>query len=303
MKARARQTSVPAQSARAFTLIELLVVIAIIAILAALLLPALSRTKEQARRIQCLSNERQVTLTYKMRLDDYAGGHFGTPAMKAWVLEDMGRPESGWICPNAPMNAPLKTAARSNQWSFVDAGSVKSAWYSPDWNWVFLQDSGSIYEWVRASRRAAGSYSFNGWLSGGVLPHGDNISIGEPWRAPQFYHDEGNIAEPARTPVIADGILPIVNPHATDPAPKDLVMPFFLGPNEPNPTWMGGLALPRHGSRPDSIPRSHRPQDLLPGAINVSFYDGHAQLVPVEHLWQLSWHRDYQTPARRPGLP
>ncbi len=107
---------------RAFTLIELLVVIAIIAVLMGILMPALSRAREQGKRAVCLQNNKTLVMAWMLYCDEFDGNMPGAQAFEIGTAAD--KDKAPWIrrpTGNTPVErethwiSPMKRAAKSRR--------------------------------------------------------------------------------------------------------------------------------------------------------------------------------------------
>jgi prepilin-type N-terminal cleavage/methylation domain-containing protein len=173
-------------SRRGFTLIELLVVIAIIAILAAMLLPAVSRSKGQATKISCVNNLRQLAVSMQLYVDENQGYYPPRTNPNAWgsrlyggfkdlrllVCPNDGMDPASWTG-NDPVTYPLDKAPRSyiyNGWNDF----MKSALSSSDMD----------------TYMAAGLPGIRAMKETQIVHASDTVTLGEKMHdSPHYYMD------------------------------------------------------------------------------------------------------------------
>ncbi len=248
-----------------FTMIELLTVITIIALLMSILLPALNATREEAYKTVCITNLGQWGYLFTLYTEDHNGRFFAG--------------DYHYTDPNGItyQNQDSDLWFNAMQPYHEDSGQAMSLKFCP----VTRSKPGKRYmsrsAWQMGSE--SGSYGLNAWVCD--TPAEVRLTQGHDtrnsWRK-MFIGSRGSV------PLMADALW-----FSGRPENKDL-------PSEQE-RYEYDWANQHENEMQRFCADRHRDQ------LNVLFLDGNVKTINPKGLWQLKWHKTYQTFAPPPEWP
>jgi prepilin-type N-terminal cleavage/methylation domain-containing protein/prepilin-type processing-associated H-X9-DG protein len=248
------------ESKRGFTLVELLVVISIIGLLMALLIPALSRARRQARAVACQANLKQWGLRVataasdddgSLRIWDKTGNIHEAWSFQGDVPPPENRSRDMRFCPMASRLANEATGGNQDPQGEIPTGHGGTFLA---WGPIFPPEHPSPH----------GSYGTNGGLSASKIG--------------QTTGEAGHIVDirgQGRVPVLLDSTWVWTQPRGVD---DDGDPPASDAIQAATHKWSWQSCINRHD-----------------GGVNCLFFDWSVRKVGLKELWTLKWHPQYDT--------
>lgn len=248
---------------KGFTLIELLVVIAVIAVLMGILMPALSKARKQARGAGCMSQLKQWSLIWSMYTDNNESKF---PTGKIPGNQNLGSnmPRGAWI-------TTLHSGWEKHPGLLLCPSATKR---SGEGNHGSFDKSYRMAEYIdffdKEGEQDESSYGINCWAynTSTIL---QGRAANSHWKTLFQVKNAGNV------PLFLDSMWRGGGPQwGTDN--KDIVPPEFNG------QWRGA-----------GYEMMHFAMDRHARGVNSLFMDFSIRKVKVKRLWELKWHKHYDT--------